>query len=116
MTQVVTVVDNAAPVITCVDTVRLVLDASGAVTLSETDVLITATENCTIVDSSFAAATKLLYSCADIDTTAGLQTPVVLSVADVSGKIGSCTSALLVLDQTAPVARCKTTTVVLAIG
>ena len=57
-TATVTVIDNMAPVITCVDDLVVNLDEFGNASIDETDLLISATDNCT---------TSLIYTVSQTD-------------------------------------------------
>jgi hypothetical protein len=91
----VTVEDNEAPVVTCVDqTVTLDNSGSGSVTLG--DVLGTSTDNCGITDVELSQNT---FDCSDIGAGAD---NVTITVTDNAGNQGTCTATITVEDTQDP--------------
>ncbi|MCB9212100.1 MAG: proprotein convertase P-domain-containing protein [Alteromonas sp.] len=95
-TFTITVEDNEAPVIACMD-VTVELDASGAYTLDTTEVLASATDNCGVDSQGFLVPTPPIVSCGNAPesipagapgTTSGPMNPSIANVTD-TGIIGA---------------------------
>jgi hypothetical protein len=102
--SIVTVIDNTAPVAKC-KSITVALDASGKAVITPSQLDNGSSDNCGIASYSLSQST---FTCANI----GANT-VTLSVKDVSGNSSTCSSVVTVIDNTAPVARCKNITVAL---
>ena len=98
-TAMVTVADAIAPVPICQDFTAL-LDANGVATVTITDVLASATDNCGVLPGG--QVTPDAFACADIGANS-----VTVTVTDVNGLSGSCTAAVTVIDAIAPVPVCQ---------
>lgn len=95
-TAIVDVIDNMAPVV-AVNPITVALDANGQASISASDIDNNSSDNCGIVSYSLDVST---FSCAD----AGTVVPVTMTVTDASGNSSSATSAVTVIDNTAPTA------------
>ncbi|WP_203293541.1 HYR domain-containing protein [Luteirhabdus pelagi] len=97
-TTTVTVADNVAPVANCVAPFTVQLDASGAASITATDINNGSTDNCSITGTSIDVSS---FTCADIGPNT-----VTLTVTDASGNTDTCTTTVTVEDNIAPVANC----------
>ncbi len=95
------VVDNNAPTPVCQD-ITIQLDATGNVTILDTDIDGGSTDNGTIVSYS---ASQTLFDCTDL----GANT-VTLTVTDDGGNISTCDATVTVEDNIAPAATCQNIT------
>lgn len=101
---ILNIVDTVAPVAVCT-TRTLYLDAIGNAYLSAAQVNLSSTDNC-FLDSIWISQSVL--DCSNLG-----QSFVTLFARDESGNIGSCQSAVTVLDTIAPLAQCQPLTVYL---
>ena len=101
-TATVTVEDNIAPTAVCQD-VTIQLDASGAATLTTTQVNNVSSDACGIAS---IALSKTSFACSDVGSNT-----VTLTVTDVNGNTSTCTSTITVEDNIAPTAVCQDVTI-----
>jgi hypothetical protein len=97
-TAIVTVEDNIAPVLTCMD-ITLELDENGMASITPDDVIASNTDNCGIATSAVDITD---FDCDDIGT------PVTVTVftVDVNGNLASCTAVVTVVDLLGPDVTC----------
>lgn len=100
-TAIVTVVDTMAPVVLCQD-IMVVLDGSGAATITAADIDNGSTDGCGIASTSIDTTS---FSCSDV----GMNT-VVLTVTDVNGNSNSCSAVVTVMDDVDPIVACQNIT------
>lgn len=100
----VTVTDDEDPVVTCTD-VTIYLDNAGAVSITEADVVASATDNCGVIDTTLSQAS---FDCSEVGGNG-----VTVTVEDASGNTGTCVATVTVLDTLAPTALCQDVTVML---
>src|ERR1043166_2903170 len=103
-TATVTVVDNIAPTVTCKN-VTVYLNASGNASISNSDVVNSATDNC---GPPTITLSKSAFTCADIGPNT-----VTVTAKDGSNNSASCTATVTVVDNIAPTVTCKNVTVYL---
>jgi hypothetical protein len=97
-TAVVTVEDNIAPDLVCMD-ITLELDENGEAVITPDDVILTNTDACGI---DTTAVDIFEFDCDDVGTPV---TVTVFSI-DVNGNISSCMAVVTVVDALAPVVTC----------
>jgi hypothetical protein len=97
-TIAVTVVDTIAPVAQCIAGITLSLDANGTATLAPADVDNGSSDNCNVTLSLSQTA----FTCADLGTNT-----VTLTATDSSGNSSTCTVAVTVIDEIAPIVVCN---------
>jgi len=103
----VALLDNTAPVASCISAITLQLNASGSASASVVDINNTSSDNCGITSTALSGQT--VYTCAD----AGNDFTVTLTVSDAGGNTSSCTTLVSVYDDenpccAAPEAVCET--------
>lgn len=96
--QVIEVVDNTPPTITCETEVTLSLDGNGMGALTMDDVIISATDLCCEEDLTFSLSLNE-FTCDDIDE----DITVTATVADECGNESTCDIDVIVIDDLAPV-------------
>ena len=101
----VTVRDVDPPTITCMTgPVDVVLDATGAATVNEIDLLATFSDPCIVSNFTF---TQSSFSCADVDGTTTSDVTVTVGASDDSGNNAvPCSVDVNVLDNTPPTLTC----------
>ena len=107
-TAQVTVVDNTAPVVSCVTTFTLTLDSEGTASLTVDDIEDGSSDNCGIANRTLS---QYSFTSADIGVV-----PVILTITDTSGLSNSCTVNVTVeaaAGPEPPEAVCKNFTVAL---
>jgi hypothetical protein len=102
--SVVTVKDNTPPVAKC-QNLTVALNASGAATITASQIDNGSSDECGIASMSVAPSS---FTCSNT----GLNT-VTLTVTDKNGNVSTCSSVVTVIDNTAPIARCQNMTVAL---
>lgn len=100
-TAVVTIVDAAPPMVVCQD-ITVILDGTGAATITAADIDNGSSDNCGIATTSINTSS---FSCADV----GANT-VVLTVTDVNGNSNTCSAVVTVLDDVDPIVACQNIT------
>ena len=91
-----TVVDNSAPSIATVSgTVTVVLDANGAGSVAQSDVVASVTDNCTASPTVTLSATS--FDCSDLGSNT-----ITITATDASGNVKTATKTVTVVDNTAP--------------
>ena len=91
-----TVVDNSAPSIATVSgTVTVVLDANGAGSVAQSDVVASVTDNCTASLTVTLSATS--FDCSDLGSNT-----ITITATDASGNVKTATKTVTVVDNTAP--------------
>ncbi|TVR85627.1 MAG: HYR domain-containing protein, partial [Saprospirales bacterium] len=90
--------DNLAPVLDCESDFTAQLDSSGSASVSVSDLLVSASDNCGI-DSTFLSETD--FTCSDLE-----ENSVTLTVLDESGNSASCISTVAIIDMEPPVISC----------
>ncbi len=101
----VNVIDNIAPVITCLAGVQIELGADGTATIDPLSLIDTIDEFCGIGTSAVDVPE---VNCADIGTTIS----VTVFVSDVYGNLASCMTDITVVDLLAPVITCPANQIV----
>jgi hypothetical protein len=96
----VTIIDNIAPTVNC-KPYTAYLNASGTVTISPTDVLLNAADNCGTINPT--AVVPNIFNCSNLGTNA-----VVLSINDGNGNSNTCNTTVTIVDNLAPTLVCKT--------
>ena len=99
-TTTVTVVDNLPPVMACKVNPTIELGTDGNKILSVSDIDDGTTDNCEIASMSVSPQ---ILTCADV----GVPTSVTLTATDVNGNTATCTSNVIVVDNTPPIANCQ---------
>lgn len=94
----VTVVDQIAPVASCMD-VSVFLDSEGQYVLTSADIDNGSADNCGISEYQVSIDT---FFCSDVGTS-----PVTLTLIDASGNSDFCTSMVTILETELPVAICQ---------
>ncbi|MFN4254833.1 MAG: dockerin type I domain-containing protein [Saprospiraceae bacterium] len=90
-TQIITVVDNTPPTVTCQPlTVNLALN--GTVTVTQASITYSATDNCSATNALTLLPNSATYTCAQAGTTQNFT----LSVTDQCGNTGTCTAAVTI--------------------
>lgn len=97
-TAIITVEDNLAPTVQCMD-VSVNLDNNGIAQLSVNGLDNGSTDNCEIVSTSW---TPMSFNCSDVGTVSVTQT-----FTDASGNSSSCTQTVTINDFTVPTAVCS---------
>lgn len=97
-TAIVTVVDNAGPILVCQD-FTLELGPDGTAMLDPNDVIASNSDNCGI---GTVAVDINEFRCADIGTPVTVQ----VFASDVNGNLSTCTALVTVVDLLAPVITC----------
>ncbi|WP_175017403.1 ExeM/NucH family extracellular endonuclease [Rasiella rasia] len=105
-TAIVTVIDDIAPVVSCMD-ITLALDENGEASITASDILDGSTDNCAVDVSSVDISD---FDCSDI----GTPVEVTVLVADASGNSAACTAIVTVVDDLAPVLTCPADQTVVA--
>ena len=103
-TAEVTVEDNLAPFPLC-NNPMVSLNSQGTYTLTESDVLSGGLENCGMVN--FVSVSPSIVNCSN----AGSTVPVTVTVNDGNGNTGTCTSNVMVIDDTTPIPLCNNPTI-----
>ena len=98
----VIVTDMEPPTVNCID-ITVQLDATGNVSISETDVDGGSTDNCGVATTSIDVSS---FTCSDVGPN-----NVTLSVTDVNGVVATCTAIVTVQDVDPPTAVCQNITV-----
>ncbi|MGB1040010.1 MAG: gliding motility-associated C-terminal domain-containing protein, partial [Flavobacteriales bacterium] len=102
---VVTVVDAMAPTVICRDIIVYLDSATGGVSIDSSDVDNGSADNCGIATMTLSVDT---FNCTNVGANI-----VVLTATDVNGNEDSCFATVTVVDNIAPMAMCKDTTVYL---
>lgn len=100
----VTVEDTEAPKAVCQDA-EAVLDASGNVTITATDINVGSTDNCGVDNMQVAPSS---FDCDSLG-----QRTVILTVSDAAGNTSECTATVTVVDTLPPTAMCKNLSITL---
>ncbi len=106
----ITVLDNQAPVLSCLNEIIVALDASGTGVADPMDLIDDLEDNCT------SAPTLTLDQSAFDCTNIGSTNPVVLTASDEQGNSVTCNSSIQVVDDSGPVLDCVNSTVTLTSG
>lgn len=101
-TATVTVIDDTAPNAVCQD-ITIQLDASGAATITASDIDNGSSDNCSIATMTLDNSS---FDCSDVGTNT-----VVLTVTDPSGNSTTCSAVVTVEDILAPNAICQNVTI-----
>lgn len=100
----VSIIDDIAPEMTCIETLDVMLDPSGNGTLSSTDVVLSLTDNCGSTSVQLSTST---FDCTDVGAI--IEVEVVGS--DDTGNTSTCQVAIVVIDNIDPVLACQDITV-----
>lgn len=95
----ITIVDNTRPVARCQNITITIPAAGGSATISPASIDNGSSDNCSIVNRTISQSS---FSCSNLGAN-----NVRLRVFDAAGNVDSCTAVVTVLDNTAPVARCR---------
>lgn len=106
----ITVVDNKAPVLSCLNEIIVSLDANGIGVLDPMDLIDDLEDNCT--SSPTLTLDQSAFGCADI----GSSNTVELTASDEQGNSVTCNSSIQVADDLGPVLDCVNSTVTLSSG
>ena len=101
-TTTVTVTDNTKPTVVCQNK-TVVLDATGNGSITETDVVLSKSDNCT---TPVITLSQSSFDCSNIGPNMAT-----IIADDGNGNTETCTANVTVQDNTAPAPACKTTTV-----
>jgi hypothetical protein len=103
-TGTITIVERAAPVVACKESITVELtDSDNVLDIAPGDVITSIQEDCTPIFDLGASITPSNVDCDD----AGLMLPYTVTVTDASGNKGRCNGVITVLDDLAPEAVCK---------
>ncbi len=98
----ITVSDTIRPVASCINR-TISLDSSGVVTVLPSQINLNSTDNCgTPFNLLINNQPNITYNCNNVGTN-----NVTLRVADASGNFSTCTAQVTVVDNIAPIARCR---------
>lgn len=107
----ISVEDDTNPIVTCIQSLDVILDAAGNASIEVLDVLDTSTDNCQAEELSFLLDLTS-FDCTD----AGSSIPVQLTASDASGNEGTCTTIVTVVDDELPIVECQDVTLDLDAG
>ena len=93
-----TVADFETPVLTCQDAI-LTIDQSTSVTLDYAQVLVSESDNCSIILHELSQTT---FSCSDV----GTNPQVTLTITDQGGNTNDCTVNVTLINEATPIANC----------
>lgn len=90
----------------CLPSLNVLLDSSGTVVLTGSDIVFFPSDNCGITDTLINGANSLTYTC---DSVMASPLTAVLTLIDASNNMASCTTQINLQDGVAPAALCKDT-------
>lgn len=104
----VTVEDNITPTAQCYSQISVALNATGVATLTPSTIDSNSTDNCTLVSYLINGSNSITYTCSDLGNQIA-----VLTIQDSAGNTATCSSQILVEDNSAPFVSCQNITLAL---
>lgn len=97
----VTILDTIRPIASCINA-NVTLDSSGVATVLPSLVNLNSSDNCSLGTLLLNNQPNITFNCANVGTN-----NVVLTVFDPSGNSATCPAQITVVDNIAPIARCR---------
>ena len=97
----ITVTDTISPVASCINR-TISLDSLGVVTVTPSQINLNSTDNCSLGTLLLNNQPNITYNCNNVGNNT-----VTLRVADASGNFSTCTAQITIVDNIAPIARCR---------